>query len=252
MINFVGQIAEDGLLAKRELNTPAVLHLFRYFIVQGMAEKISGIYQIQSKIKPERIYIGSATDFKTRQATHLCILRKNRHDNGRLQNHFNKYGIDDLVFSVIEECSVELLTQREQYYIDTLKPFFNICLLVGRPLGVKRSKETRRKISEAKRGKPSIFKGTHKSSESKEKQSIIMKGRKQSPETVEKRVSKFRGRKQTDGHIRKRMSSRKKNGGWRKGTIPWNKGLIKETNESMRKVSETLKKRNAEIRKNKL
>ena len=41
MINFVEQIAEDGLLAKRELNTPAVLHLFRYnFIVQKYWKKL--------------------------------------------------------------------------------------------------------------------------------------------------------------------------------------------------------------------
>lgn len=96
---------------------------------------ISGIYKIQSKIKPERIYIGSAYDFKERKRTHLKRLRYNKLNNitkgasPKLQYHFNKYGEDDLIFILIEQVdwiSKENLLIREQYYLDTLKPWFNI------------------------------------------------------------------------------------------------------------------------------
>jgi len=68
--------------------------------------KISGIYKIQSKIKPERIYIGSANNIGKRRTNHLHKLRYGIHHAIKLQNHYNKYGVNDLIFETIEECSV--------------------------------------------------------------------------------------------------------------------------------------------------
>ena len=53
------------------------------------------------------------------------MLKLNKHDATYLQNYYNKHGKDDLIFHIIEECCQEKLIQREQYYIDTLKPIFN-------------------------------------------------------------------------------------------------------------------------------
>jgi hypothetical protein len=47
----------------------------------------------------------------------------------------------------------EVLIEREQHYLDELDPFFNICKVAGSVLGVKHSKETRRKMSKAQKGK---------------------------------------------------------------------------------------------------
>jgi group I intron endonuclease len=69
--------------------------------------------------------------------------------------------------------SKEVLIEREQHYIDELDPFFNICKVAGSPLGVKHSKETRRKMSEAHKGKKM---GPH-SEETKRKMSKANKGR---------------------------------------------------------------------------
>ena len=55
--------------------------------------KTSGIYRIQSKIKSERIYIGSSVNIQSRWYHHLADLRKNIHGNSKLQNHFNKYHV---------------------------------------------------------------------------------------------------------------------------------------------------------------
>lgn len=122
--------------------------------------KISCIYIIKSILKPERIYIGSARDFKMRKGTHLHELRNNYHGNGKLQNHYNKYGESDLSFEVIEIVSnpFELLS-REQFFINSMNPFFNICKIAGSRIGVKVktkrivSLETRGKISKANKGK---------------------------------------------------------------------------------------------------
>jgi predicted DNA-binding protein (MmcQ/YjbR family) len=55
-----------------------------------------GIYKIQSVIKPERIYIGSAKNIRIRWNIHTSNLKLNRHENKKLQNHYNKYGVNDL------------------------------------------------------------------------------------------------------------------------------------------------------------
>jgi group I intron endonuclease len=109
----------------------------------------SGIYKIQSKIKPNRSYIGSAVDISTRWRKHKSLLSRNIHFNAKLQNHYNKYGGDDLAYSIICECSKSELLIEEQYFIDSLKPHFNIRLEAKSNLGLKRSDESRKRMSEA-------------------------------------------------------------------------------------------------------
>jgi len=104
---------------------------------------LSGIYKIQSICKPERIYIGSAQNIKGRWQLHISELRRNRHGNGRLQNHYNKYGASDLHFSVICKCSIEKLIIMEQKYIDETKPYFNILKNAYSLLNFKHSEETK-------------------------------------------------------------------------------------------------------------
>lgn len=217
-----------------------------------MNTEITGIYQIQSKIKPNRIYIGSAVDITNRWASHLSELKKNKHDNGKLQNHYNKYGKDDLLFSIITLCNREELIpinkiiRPEQFFIWAYDPWFNICKKAGSQLGVKRSNITKQKIRNAKIGLKQSDESNKKRSETLLKNENIKrgywKGKKQSPNTVEKRVSQLRGRKQSSEHIKKRTLSRTNTKyQHRKDYVVWNKGLTKETDSRMKKVSDTLK-----------
>lgn len=104
--------------------------------------KISCIYIIKSKIKKNKIYIGSAVHFLRRKNDHTYLLINMKHKNVLLQNHFNKYGIEDLYFEIIERIfDLKILLQREQYYIDLYNPAFNICRVAGSPVGTKKSPE---------------------------------------------------------------------------------------------------------------
>ena len=114
--------------------------------------KISGIYRIQSIIKPERFYIGSAISISDRWSKHKSLLRKNAHHSPKLQNHFNKYGEADIVFIIIEPCLSEFLLIREQYYIDTLKPWFNTRQIAESNLGYTWNKDSRDKMRGNKNG----------------------------------------------------------------------------------------------------
>jgi GIY-YIG catalytic domain len=49
----------------------------------------SGIYMIQSKIKPTYFYIGSAVNLTSRWHVHLWNLQRNSHHSVKLQNHVN-------------------------------------------------------------------------------------------------------------------------------------------------------------------
>lgn len=147
-------------------------------------KRLSGIYQIQSLIKPERIYIGSAIDIQKRWKDHLYRLKVQKHDNSKLQNHYNKYGKNDLIFSIIIGCAKEDLIATEQFYIDSKKCWFNICPKAGNTLGVKHTevgrlnnrlaklgikhtKEHNDKIAETQKGENNSFFNKHHSEESK-------------------------------------------------------------------------------------
>jgi group I intron endonuclease len=99
--------------------------------------KISGIYKIQSKIKPEKIYIGSAVNITNRWRQHIHYLKNNKHPNKKLQNHYNKYGETDLQFSILLGCEKNDLLKIEQYFIDSYNPWFNNRPIAGSNLGKK-------------------------------------------------------------------------------------------------------------------
>ena len=187
---------------------------------------ISGIYQIQSKTKPERIYIGSAISVYARIESHKQFLRKNNHHSLKLQRHYNKYGEDDLLFSVLEHYILvdrTFILSREQYYIDTLKPYFNICEIAGNSMGVKRSEEMKEKLRKIRIGSKMSAETRAKISlansrrvvteETKRKLSFLKSGEKspnfgKSPsfETRQKQREKLLGRKMHTKESKKAIS----------------------------------------------
>jgi len=71
-----------------------------------------GIYEIQNNITME-IYIGSSKNIFQRFEKHLLQLRKNKHPNEKLQESWNKYGRENFSFNVVEECSENILLEKE-------------------------------------------------------------------------------------------------------------------------------------------
>lgn len=113
---------------------------------------MKAIYEIRC-ILTNKIYVGSTLNHLKREKDHFNNLKKNKHHNKKLQNAYNKYGSEYFKFTIIEEVSDdENLIEREQHYIDTLEPFFNICKIANSSLGLKRSQETKDKIRDANLG----------------------------------------------------------------------------------------------------
>ena len=89
-----------------------------------MAEKICAVYKITNTITGD-FYIGSSKDVKQRWAQHKCPSRWNKCPNNPLYLDMRKYGIENFVFEVIEEAEESFLKEKEQQFIEMLKPTYN-------------------------------------------------------------------------------------------------------------------------------
>src|SRR4051794_9917631 len=107
--------------------------------------RISGIYKI-TNINNNKFYVGSAYYIKGRWGKHRSQLRRNIHKNKYLQNAWNKNGETSFVFEILEECAKDVVIEREQYYIDLLKPEYNISMFASNTTGVKTSDEVKEKL----------------------------------------------------------------------------------------------------------
>lgn len=91
---------------------------------------ICGIYQITNIINGHK-YIGSSININKRWKQHIYYLLKNRHHSPYMQNAFNLYKQENFKFEVLQETPEHNLIILEQYYIDLLKPEYNLGV-VGR------------------------------------------------------------------------------------------------------------------------
>ena len=102
----------------------------------------SGVYKITNKING-KFYIGSAIN---------CFKRWCKKYNEHLESAFKKYGKENFIFEIIENVEdTSKLIEREQYYMDLLKPEYNKRSIASSNLGIKASDETRYKLSLARR-----------------------------------------------------------------------------------------------------
>jgi group I intron endonuclease len=65
-----------------------------------------------------------------------------------INNSLLKYGYCNFSLDILEYCEPSILIKREQYYIDTLNPEYNILKKAGSSLGYKHTKETLLKFKE--------------------------------------------------------------------------------------------------------
>ena len=137
-----------------------------------------GIYKITSP--SNKVYIGQSKDIEKRFKQYMSNSCKTQI---RLVHSFNKYGVENHIFEILEECDIEELNIRERHYQDLYevigKNGLNCMLINTNDLPKILSEETRLKLSESRIG----YKF---SQESKNKMSKSAKGKKHSPERLAK------------------------------------------------------------------
>jgi group I intron endonuclease len=189
---------------------------------------IQCIYKIVNIVNQHQ-YIGSTINFDRRKKRHIRALNNKKHHSRHLQNAWDFYGFDKFEFHILEIVNdINELTSRETFYLQSLNPEYNTMRDIKSHIGLKRSLETRKKMSLAQVGKKH-------SDETKQKLREINTGKKQSEEIIQKRVSSMKSSEKFNVAVRSKdrndkiKASRLNNGGY----------II--TEEQKQKISDTLK-----------
>lgn len=115
-----------------------------------------GIYKI-TNVVDNKIYIGCASNVRTRKNGHLHDLKNNYHKNSYLQNAWNKHGEVNFKFEVVELCDIKLLHEKEHFwvsYYNALDRNIGYNLKPTDPNGCSiHSEETKEKLRQANKGK---------------------------------------------------------------------------------------------------
>lgn len=197
-------------------------------------ERICGIYLIRNTDNG-KAYVGQSRDILDRFVHHKSDLRHNRHRNRYLQKSYNKYGEGKFEYSILEECTLDEINERESYWI----AFYH--------------------SNESEYGYNADSGGNAKKVVSESTRQLIsmrlseaLKGRKL-PEEWKENIRKSRIGKKWDDEAKRKMSESKKgksnknSGNFKKGQTPWNKGLtLSDVTKS--KVSESLKEYYAQFK----
>ena len=146
-----------------------------------------GIYKITNP--KGKVYIGQSVNIEKR--FYMYSLVKNCENQLLLFRSFNKYGVSNHTFEIIEECSVKLLNERERYWQDfynVLENGLNLRLTKTNDKSGSVSLDTKNKMSLAKKGKKLTeeHKVNLKIARQNSDKYVYKKGHKHSDETKEK------------------------------------------------------------------
>lgn len=121
---------------------------------RNMKNHISGIYSIRNLVTG-KVYVGQSKSCTIRWRGHLWSLKNDQHGNVHLQASFNRYGVENFQYEVLETCAEDARDERECYWMDYHKSNdlkFGYNLQYGGHLNKNHSDETKEKQRQAKLG----------------------------------------------------------------------------------------------------
>ena len=179
----------------------------------------SGIYLFTNLLNKDQ-YVGQSIDLGKRFTKYFTLSYLKNKNTLVISRALIKYGYANFSISILEYCDKDILNEREQYYMDIIKPVYNTLKIAGSSSGYKHTQESKDKrslslkgkytgtnsplygrthteqtkelMSSMRKGQDNYFYGkthTHESKELMEQKAI---GRKHSPSTLEK-MSKVKG-----------------------------------------------------------
>jgi hypothetical protein len=80
------------------------------------------IYKI-TNILNHKIYVGKSKNPKVRWRQHKSHSKKR---NTKLHYAMRKYGVENFIFEILEECLESQVNERETYYVSLLEPYYNM------------------------------------------------------------------------------------------------------------------------------
>jgi group I intron endonuclease len=220
------------------------------FDYQGNSLK-SGVYKIIN-LSNNRVYIGSAKEFKERWKQHHYTLKNNKHSNKFLQADYNKCGESAFKFEILQITNgdkQERLLLEEQYIsqvYDKGENCYNLCSKAVSREGTKSNNplSTKEKMSISMK---EAWK--RMSEETKQKRAKLISKSHSTPEAKERIKKKWKD----ENYKQKMRQFSKLNGGWNKGLkFPQYSGTNhpmygkKHSKETIDKIKNTIKESNRE------
>jgi len=139
-----------------------------------------GVYRL-TNLTNKKTYVGSAINLRTRFYVYYSVSRL-ASSNMIVYKAILKYGYSNFRLEILEYCEPNNVVTREQYYLDILKPEYNILFTAGSSLGYKHTKEALEKMSVGR----SAYTGYKLSAETRAKLTVAATGRVLSEETKAK------------------------------------------------------------------
>lgn len=197
-----------------------------------------GIYIITNEIN-HKVYIGQVGKGKNtinkRLNQHYNYLKNNKHSNDHLQYSWNKYGEENFTFDILEECKIEKLDNKEEYWISyykSNKPNYGYNKDTGGSKGIP-NQQARQKMSEKKKGNTNA-KDSIRDKSYREKQRHSHLGKKLSNETRQKISDSLKGIQRGPMSAEQKQKLSELNKG--KNTGPNNYRWIETTEEMIKDV----------------
>ncbi len=129
----------------------------------------SVIYRWVNNIN-NKSYVGSAKYLNNRLNIYYsptALKKILERSSSAINSALLKYGYNNFKLEILEYCEQDQLIKREQYYIDLLKPEYNICKTAGSTLGKRHSESTKENIKNSTTGKNHRLFGKHHSYETR-------------------------------------------------------------------------------------
>lgn len=143
-------------------------YTYKYILYKENKNK-SGIY-LWTNLINNKCYIGSAVKLNKRFSDYYCIDKYNRiRTKGKslISKAILEYKMDNFSLSILEYCDRNDLLNKEQYYIDLLKPEYNILKIAGSRINYRLSKDTKIALSLKNMGVNNPMYGKYHTNETK-------------------------------------------------------------------------------------
>lgn len=111
----------------------------------------SGIYLWHNNLTGEQ-YVGQAQDLGSKQSGRVfrylrpAYLTTTPAGASRIHSALNKYGLSNFSLIILEQCDTADITRQEQYWMDLLKPAYNILMAGKSSVGYIHTTESRAKM----------------------------------------------------------------------------------------------------------
>lgn len=173
----------------------------------------TAIYMWTNKLNGKR-YIGSAKDLKRRLLNYFSVAFISNDLTMPIYRALLKYGYSNFSLTILEVCDLDVVLEREQHYISTLNPEYNVCPTAGSTLGKLHTEESKLKISRTKKnigvGESNSMYGKVHTEEARKLMREAKLGGNLSDETKVKLSKAATGRKFTEEH-KANLSASKRN-----------------------------------------